>query len=541
MGHIIRQIVFPLVSITTSGLLLTITIFAGQDANLHDVQISTFKGTSTAAVACSIIALISVITLSTTQILLIRTWLNHGLFPLTGALVGLVAAILTLDVVVLERINPTYFSESISISNTARIIVWSFASVFQVVFYTLFIFLRQPVDDSVIERRRIPAPLSTLKDNKLAPLRPKTPPTPLRMVAPPFALPQASTPLQLQLPPSTPKRNSWRDSLTQLQQVVRPTASKSRLLSNSQSHTARSSMSRDSQFSETKSITGNSDSFADWWEHSSLSNSSPETAIRELLASSGFSNTTPSRLASGVIITTLEPIPDSRPVSPARTIDLIENMLPESPSVTSLHSTPKPFTPASRSPVERPMTSYSMQSISAAILHTTPSTISRPPTAYSNQSRRVPSSRPTTPSITGGTEAHIHPLFRTDSPTPPPGTSPNTVVVASPFSGTVLPSPRPSFHRQRLSEYGNGVRAPSRSGSRLGNGSTTKLNEDTPSTGGSSSPVEGVSAQTTDEDMTLWEGIQHGDVSGRMTPSSSAAVGAAIPHFVLSASKERII
>ncbi|RDL39314.1 Uncharacterized protein BP5553_03654 [Venustampulla echinocandica] len=49
------------------------------------------------------------------------------------------------------------------------------------------------------------------------------------------------------------------------------------------------------------------------------------------------------------------------------------------------------------------------------------------------------------------TEAHIHPLFRTDSPTPPPSTTPGTVVTAAPNAGQLI-SDRQSIrtiHRMR--------------------------------------------------------------------------------------------
>jgi hypothetical protein len=48
-------------------------------------------------------------------------------------------------------------------------------------------------------------------------------------------------------------------------------------------------------------------------------------------------------------------------------------------------------------------------------------------------------------------EAHIHPLFRTDSPTPPPAASPGTIVIAAPGAGQVI-SDRASIrsiHRMR--------------------------------------------------------------------------------------------
>ncbi|KAI9746418.1 MAG: hypothetical protein M1818_000131 [Claussenomyces sp. TS43310] len=41
-----------------------------------------------------------------------------------------------------------------------------------------------------------------------------------------------------------------------------------------------------------------------------------------------------------------------------------------------------------------------------------------------------------------GSEAHIHPLFRTDTPEPPPATTPGTVVTAAPGAGQLISDPR---------------------------------------------------------------------------------------------------
>jgi hypothetical protein len=38
----------------------------------------------------------------------------------------------------------------------------------------------------------------------------------------------------------------------------------------------------------------------------------------------------------------------------------------------------------------------------------------------------------------GESEAHIHPLFRSDSPTPPPSATPGTIVTAAPGAGRIL-------------------------------------------------------------------------------------------------------
>jgi hypothetical protein len=55
---------------------------------------------------------------------------------------------------------------------------------------------------------------------------------------------------------------------------------------------------------------------------------------------------------------------------------------------------------------------------------------------------RDPASSPT------GSEAHIHPLFRTDSPTPPPSATPGTIVTAAPGAGYAIID-RQSLHRMR--------------------------------------------------------------------------------------------
>ncbi|OCL14560.1 hypothetical protein AOQ84DRAFT_22589 [Glonium stellatum] len=66
--------------------------------------------------------------------------------------------------------------------------------------------------------------------------------------------------------------------------------------------------------------------------------------------------------------------------------------------------------------------------------------LSLPPKIYAD------SSRPPSPALS---EAHIHPLFRTDSPTPPPAATPGTVVTASPLSGQVITCPARPYSRMR--------------------------------------------------------------------------------------------
>jgi hypothetical protein len=53
-----------------------------------------------------------------------------------------------------------------------------------------------------------------------------------------------------------------------------------------------------------------------------------------------------------------------------------------------------------------------------------------------------------------GSESHIHPLFRSDSPTPPPTATPGTVVTAAPGAGHAIID-RQSLHRMRSGSLPN--------------------------------------------------------------------------------------
>lgn len=109
----------------------------------------------------------------------------------------------------------------------------------------------------------------------------------------------------------------------------------------------------------------------------------------------------------------LETIPGSRPASPAKPLDgpfpdpptPEEPTLPQSPASFADDSIPSPFRNASVSTSRRPSTANS--------------------------------------------QSHIHPLFRTESPAPPPLASPGTTVTASPLAGQVLSGEAWDQHRIR--------------------------------------------------------------------------------------------
>lgn len=61
--------------------------------------------------------------------------------------------------------------------------------------------------------------------------------------------------------------------------------------------------------------------------------------------------------------------------------------------------------------------------------------------------RMIPDlSRPPSPAVS---EAHIHPLFRTESPVPPPEATPGTSIIASPLADQVIACPARPYNRMR--------------------------------------------------------------------------------------------
>ena len=468
--------IFISTGIVASVLLTANTALSSINASVTDLQLPTFNGTATAAAVFDGLAILAVVAITLSQLIHLRpVWLRNWILPCSGALIGLAAAILSLNMLILKKTTPTDVSESASkpsfpISNAAGFTIWAIANAAQIGFYAVVVFVQLPEQTS-----EPPSEPLTLMGEKRHPglNRPPSPPARLRIVAAPFIFPQDSN--QLSPSPTESRRHSWRDSLASLHQVVRPatSTSRTRLLG---SRTSRNSMSRDSTSlqSDARSLSNSirSDLFDSW----DLSN--PETQTRDTLTSTFQFGAIPSKG------TTLEPIPGSRPVSPARTLD-------------------GPFP-------ERPTTA-----LSVASRH------DRPGTAFSHTSRQNlaisrPGSRAASPAIH---EAHIHPLFRTDSPTPAPGASPGTVVVASSFSGQVIgqvtSSPRPSLTHMRMrSTEAYFGRAPSR-------------------TGGRSTPIDSVRGS-------LDEREEARIISGTSTPATRSLTPS-IPEFVLSASRERPI
>lgn len=209
-------------------------------------------------------------------------------------------------------------------------------------------------------------------------------------------------------------RSSFRHSFYQ---IVRPITSKTRLI------LAHAPSVRDSQsITATRrepslEIACRGDGFENW------DTSAVEEQFVRPMAQTGNNALKPNKL---------DTIPGSRPVSPAKVLD--NGPFPGYTPPISPDNIPLPDSPL-QSPVSPTDDADSLYCIPPA-----------PPL-------RRPSS---------SSEAHIHPLFRSHSPTPPPTPSPGTVVTASPFAGQIVATESTGGPRRMLSV------ASSRPGSRGG-------------------------------------------------------------------------
>jgi hypothetical protein len=233
------------------------------------------------------------------------------------------------------------------------------------------------------------------RDSVMSEIRPKSRPSNLNMAEPTqssrtWPLAAYEQPMTLGALPSptfsTRSSHSLKSFRESLRHVVRPVTSRTTLIS-------QRSFTRDaplSIYSNRQSVdtVSHPDGF-DSWDTSSVS----------LPARDAVLQTVPSRG------TTLEPIPGSRPHSPARALDgPFLSELPEE------DSDEEDFYP--------------------------------PPKMMPDYSR---------PASPAHSEAHIHPLFRSESPSglPPPTTTPGTNILASPLSTQAIACPPRPFSRMR--------------------------------------------------------------------------------------------
>lgn len=255
-----------------------------------------------------------------------------------------------------------------------QIITWAFSFISQVILYTLPIWHRKPPQ---VQAVTVSGPRDSVMSETHASQLPKN----IFLME----IPNQVSPVAAALPSptfSSRSSHSLKSFRESLRHVVRPATSRTTLIS-------RSSFRGDARsiYSQTESVDNisHSDGFENW------DTSSVSLHARDVVLSSAPSKGT-----------TLDPIPGSRPTTPARAL--------EGPFLTELPEEEEDLTP--------------------------------PPKLMPDVSR------PPSPAVS---EAHIHPLFRSESPVPPPEATPGTSIIASPLSNQAIACPARPFNRMRSS------------------------------------------------------------------------------------------
>ncbi|OLN96807.1 hypothetical protein CCHL11_02266 [Colletotrichum chlorophyti] len=250
---------------------------------------------------------------------------------------------------------------------------------------------------------------------------------PYHRTSPTFDGRSRSTSMGSQTPPQSSSGRSATETLSSirssLSNVVRPISSRTRLLPLKEKRRA---SSIDSNHYRSRSSSVNEDSSFDSWDTSSVDLQNRMTAL-------GASSPVPGRF--------LETIPasptTSRSPSPGTPLDLDL----ETPRARRRS---RSYSPSPIGTLQHPEVTFTMQSSASEC------SLRRPEPAFTMQG--------------SASESHIHPLFRSDSPDPPPAVTPGTVVTAAPETARVI-SDRQSVRRMRSGSLPSGPSPLSRSSS----------------------------------------------------------------------------
>ena len=233
-----------------------------------------------------------------------------------------------------------------------------------------------------------------------------------------------SNPFHEHLPslPSSPPSLVASDGISSLRSsfstMQRPQSSKKGFVIRQNSYTRHSARSS----TDGPSSRPSQDEGFDSWDTSAVSSQIRETILQSKPTEKGFG---------------LEPIPGSRSPSPAKALE--GPFFQSSPSISPPPSPlPQPSVSQQNSPTSSPI---DFPNFSAMFPPSSP-TFSRPshqrnfsrPGSQTGPIRSNTGSRSRAPSA----EENIHPLFRSDSPTPPPSASLNTNVNAAPGAGVLV-------------------------------------------------------------------------------------------------------
>ncbi|UQC78583.1 uncharacterized protein CLUP02_04060 [Colletotrichum lupini] len=249
---------------------------------------------------------------------------------------------------------------------------------------------------------------------------------PYHRTSPTFDGRSRSTSMGSQSPPQSSSGHSATDTLSSfrssLSNVVRPISSRTRLLPLREKRRAESI---DSNHSRSRSSSVNEDSSFDSWDTSSVDMQSRMTVLGTSSPPGRFLETIPASPTT------------SRSPSPGTPLDLDL----EAPR-TRRRS--RSYSPSPMGTLRNPEPTFTLQTSASEC------SLRRPEPAFTMQG--------------SASESHIHPLFRSDSPDPPPMVTPGTVVTAAPDAGRVI-SDRHSVRRMRSGSLPGGPSPLSRTSS----------------------------------------------------------------------------
>lgn len=288
----------------------------------------------------------------------------------------------------IQHLNQRYvFTQSLT---QAGLGVWTVALVTQAILYTLVFWPKsQQVDQAPAqELTQRSSPGRSVK-RRLSDLTSLTPPS-----SPPYIYSTSEPPSPKLSSHSLTPKSSFTNSVNQ---VVRPMTSKTKLLLRQNSFPRDSSSLQRSRETSLEALRQD-DGFETW----------DTSGVEEIEEGQFLPRAVRARLE-----TRLETIPGSRPVSPANPLDgpfpdtQDDVRLPDSPAQTPVHSP-------------------------------------------SSETSSLRFSRPATRPDSSAGQAHIHPLFRSESPVPAPVASAGTVITASPFAGRIVTPDHHAYPPRRL-------------------------------------------------------------------------------------------
>ncbi|KAF1810076.1 hypothetical protein P152DRAFT_139150 [Eremomyces bilateralis CBS 781.70] len=520
-----------------------------------------FRGAATAASVFDVLAILSLFLafVSGTCSWDVKRLPNNCFWRFVPALcitIAIIAICLTVRTSILKSQNDDLLGKNSlpvwTAPSSAEYAVWASAMVFQIAFYSIILLARlKRCTSRAHTTTSSPRSQRSTRDPKSISAATGDTESTMQMsltIMPPQSTRSSVGHIYLPSPTysyhsSSSPRRSWRESL---HQAVRPITSKTKLIRTTPSVNA-SFVASDAR-SFDSSTPRHSDAF-DAWDTSDV-----DPGFKESVIHGGATAVPRSHAAQKVTApqprgsTPLPTIPGSRPVSQADVLDNpFHTQLEENPpSTTSTEidnykstqqgtNTPRKLSTTQSQPSR---SNFSSTSVPYAL---STSNLPPPPPIRTN-------SRPTSPSLHSSPldphpydltdlptpdESFIHPLFRSESPTPPPRATPGTSITGSHFPGTIISPPRAPSRMRSASP------APSLSSDLPPHASTTSLPPaDSPlhqhtrdsqiATPEPFQPRSRSASRTssystsTYPDTPLWH--------GQRRPSSRAIVGVGLPH-----------